>query len=34
MNTLSSEGLLGGLLDIFYALGNMADGASTLIGLL
>lgn len=34
MGTLSSSGIIGLLLKIFYNLGDMASGASKLIGLL
>lgn len=34
MGTLSSTGIIGLLLNIFYGLGTMVDGASKLIGLL
>ncbi|MDO5032281.1 porin [Corynebacterium sp.] len=34
MATLSSSGIIGTLLNIFYALGDMAGGAADLIGLL
>lgn len=34
MTTLSSTGIIGSLLKLLYGFGDMADGASTLIGLL